>query len=144
MCVHAGTHSVGVMPAALDPNKTAVDLGFVIRDSKATLDFYCGLLGLEHVMDMPIHRIQAGATTLKFQRLDDTPADSNPAGGPATATGMRYFTIWITNLDALIEECRAAGAVVAVAPSTIRPGVRIAFLIDPDGIWVELLESTPV
>ena len=78
------------MPAALDPNKAAVDLGFVARDSKATLDFYCGVLGLEHVMDMQLpdgplgravmHRIQCGATTLKFQVRERAPEATNPPG----------------------------------------------------------------
>jgi catechol 2,3-dioxygenase-like lactoylglutathione lyase family enzyme len=142
------------MPASLDLNKTAVDIGFVIRDSKATLDFYCGVLGLEHVMDMELpasplgkavmHRVQCGATTLKFQKRDNAPEASNPPGGPGGAVGLRYLTIWVTNLDTILSECRVAGHAVVLEPMVIRPGVRIAFVADPDGNWVELLESTPV
>lgn len=142
------------MPAVLDPNKAAVDLGFVIRDSKATLDFYCGVLGLEHTMDTELpagplgkavmHRVQCGATTLKFQRRETPPTPTNPPGGPTGGVGIRYLTIWVKNIDEILTECRAAGHPVVLEPNVIRPGIRIAFISDPDGNWVELLESTPV
>ena len=34
--------------------KSAVDLGIVIQESERSLAFYVGLLGLEHVGDMPM------------------------------------------------------------------------------------------
>ena len=141
------------MPAQLDANKLAIDIGIVIRNSEATMKFYRDILGLEHVMDMPMpgglagggimHRFACGATTLKFVRLDSVPEASNPAGGLAGGTGLRYFTVWVENLDELVEEFRRAGVTVLVEASIIRPGVRIAFVEDPDGVWVELLESRP-
>jgi glyoxylase I family protein len=138
------------MALELDPNKAAVDLGISIRNSESTLAFYCGLLGLQHVLDMPMpggvagggvmHRVQAGATTLKFVKLDNVPAMNVP-GGPGKATGIRYLTIWVRNLHAAVESCRAAGHVIAMEPSVIRPGVTITMIEDPDGNWVELLQN---
>jgi catechol 2,3-dioxygenase-like lactoylglutathione lyase family enzyme len=137
--------------AILDPSKVSADIGFCIRDSAATLAFYCETVGLEHVMDMPLppgvsgsgvmHRIACGTTTLKFLRLDEIPSSMNPGGGPRAATGIRYLTIWVTNLHELVEECRSRGYPVLVEPHTIRPGVRIGFVEDPDGVWVEFLEN---
>jgi glyoxylase I family protein len=140
------------MALELDPNKTAVDLGISIRNSEATLAFYCGLLGLEHVLDMPMpggvagagimHRVQAGATTLKFVKLDNTPALNVP-GGPGAATGIRYLTIWVRNLHESVEGCRAGGHTVTLEPTVVRAGVTIAMIEDPDGNWVELLQNDP-
>lgn len=140
------------MPLVLDPNKTAVDLGISVRDSAATLAFYCGVLGLEHVMDIPMpgtvagagvmHRIQAGATTLKFVSLDTLP-ELNVPGGPGAATGIRYLTIWVRNLVEMVEACRAAGYKVALEPTVVRAGILIAMIEDPDGNWVELLQNDP-
>lgn len=140
------------MPAQLDTTKAAADFGITIRDSAATLAFYCGLLGLEHVTDMPLprggagimHRVACGQSVLKFVRFDTTPVASNPPGGASGATGLRYLTIWVTNLDALIDECAAANVTILVKPTLARPGVRMSFVEDPDGNWVELVESTPV
>jgi catechol 2,3-dioxygenase-like lactoylglutathione lyase family enzyme len=49
-----------------------IDLGFVIKDSEASLAFYRDLLGFEHVGDTPMagkwsatmHRLMCGDTTL--------------------------------------------------------------------------------
>ena len=48
----------------------------------------------------------------------------------------------VSNLDQVVESCEAAGYSVAVAPREIRPRVRISMVEDPDGNWVELLESS--
>ncbi len=140
------------MAIELDPNKPAVDLGISVRDSTATLAFYCGLLGLEHVMDMPMpgtvagsgtmHRVQVGATTLKFVSLTDKPTTNVP-GGPGAATGIRYLTIWVRNLHETLEGCRAAGHVIALEPTIVRAGITICMIEDPDGNWVELLQNDP-
>jgi glyoxylase I family protein len=137
------------MALSLDPSKTGVDIGIVVSDSAAALAFYRDTLGLEHVADMPMpvgaggtmHRMAAGATTLKLVCWQQTPAASNPPGGLSTALGLRYITIWITNLREATAACEAAGYKVAMQPSEIRPGVSIAMVEDPDGTWVELLQQ---
>jgi catechol 2,3-dioxygenase-like lactoylglutathione lyase family enzyme len=47
----------------------------------------------------------------------------------------------VTNLDALVESCRAGGHRVRVEPTEVRPGVTIAIVEDPDGNWVEFLQT---
>jgi lactoylglutathione lyase len=41
-------------------------------------------------------------------------------------------------------ELKAKGAEFTMDPTTIRPGVRIAFLRGPEDVSIELLERTPV
>ncbi len=140
------------MTLKLDPGKPGVDIGISIRDSAKTLAFYCDLLGLEHVMDMPMpggvagpgvmHRVQCGATTLKFVNLNPLPSVNVP-GGPGAATGIRYLTIWVRNLHEAVDAARAAGHKIALEPSEIRAGVTITMIEDPDGNWVELLQNDP-
>ena len=59
----------------------------------------------------------------------------------AQATGYRYWTISVSNLSELVQQCEAAGVTVAVPITELRPGITIAIVEDPDGNWVELLES---
>lgn len=137
------------MAISLDPSKSGVDIGIVISDSAKSLHFYRDTLGLEHVMDMPMpvggggtmHRVACGGTTLKLVCWQQTPDGANPPGGLSTATGLRYITLWITNLDDAVAACAAAGYHVATKPVEVRPGVRIAMIEDPDGVWVELLQQ---
>ena len=48
----------------------------------------------------------------------------------------------MVDLDDLVDSCRDQGVTVKVPPQEVRPGVRIAMVEDPDGNWVEFLESS--
>lgn len=129
--------------------KSAIDLGIVITDSEKALAFYVGLLGFEHQADTPMpiggggtmHRLMCGDTMIKLVKLTNTPQAAAP-GGIAGATGMRYFTMQITNLTEMMSACVEAGVTVAVPESEIRPGVSIGMVEDPDGNWVEFVQTT--
>jgi predicted enzyme related to lactoylglutathione lyase len=55
--------------------------------------------------------------------------------------GLRYLTLWIEDLDRVVERWRAGGGTVKMAATEIRPGVRTALLIDLDGNTVEAMEE---
>jgi catechol 2,3-dioxygenase-like lactoylglutathione lyase family enzyme len=129
--------------------KPAVDLGIVISESERSLAFYCGLLGLEHVADIPMpvggdgtmHRVRCGDTLLKLVRFDTTPPPA-AGGGIAGALGYRYLTMIVSNLDEIMQELADSGVPVAVPVTDLRPGVRIGMVEDPDGNWVEFVETS--
>ena len=127
--------------------KDSIDIGIVVRDGDAALRFYRDTLGLEHIADTPMggggtmHRLMCGTTLVKVIEYEETPQAANPIGGIPAASGYRYWTISVSNLDAMAAECEAAGYTVPVAPREIRPGVRIAMIEDPDGNYVELIEN---
>lgn len=131
--------------------RTAIDLGIVVRDGQRSLDFYRDLLGLVHEGDMPMpglggggtmHRLRCGdGSLLKLVKFDAVPEESAPRGGIDAATGYRYLTMHVTNLDELVEACRQAKVKVAVPVREIRAGVRIAIVVDPDGNLVEFVEG---
>src|SRR5262245_43858281 len=121
-------------------SKRAVDVGIVVRDSTTALRFYRDTLGLEHVADIPVpgvvapgtmHRLMCGDTIVKLLRLDDGPGPRNPPGGIAAASGFRYLTIPVTNLEELVADVEAAGYRVTLPPTEVRAGVTIAFVEDP-------------
>jgi predicted enzyme related to lactoylglutathione lyase len=57
------------------------------------------------------------------------------------AYGFRYFTIHVENLEEITARCAAAGCVVPIANTTIREGVTISLVEDPDGNLVEFLNQ---
>ncbi|MGI9597988.1 MAG: VOC family protein [Acidimicrobiales bacterium] len=128
--------------------KSAIDLGIVISDSEKSLSFYRDLLGFEHVADIPMpiggggtmHRLNCGDTLVKLVKFDTNPERDGGGGIPA-ATGMRYFTMIVSNLSEIMAECEAAGAKVAVPITEVRPGVTIGMVLDPDGNMVEFVEN---
>ena len=128
--------------------KAALDIGVITRNAEPMVAFYHKVLGLplEAVIPMPsggsMYRLKAGNSLIKIVQLDNPPAfDSAPGGIPA-ATGCRYWTLYVADLAATVALCEQAGRPIAVPPKTIRPGVSIAMVEDPDGNWLELLENS--
>jgi catechol 2,3-dioxygenase-like lactoylglutathione lyase family enzyme len=122
-----------------------VDLGVIVRDSEASLRFYRDTLGLEQLdsIEFPhavMHRLQWGSSLVKLTRPHKLPPDANPPGGMRGATGLRYCTLTVDDLDGVLARCEDAGYQIAMPRTEVRPGVVVAFVEDPDGNWVEFLE----
>ncbi len=128
--------------------KDSIDLGIVMNDGDAALKFYRDTLGFEHVASTPMpggggtmHRLLCGSSLIKVVVPDSAPEAKAAPGGITGATGYRYWTISVSNLESLVNACRDAGYRIRVEPREIRTGVTIAIIEDPDGNWVELLQS---
>lgn len=129
--------------------KSAIDLGIVVSDGPRAMAFYCDLLGLEHVADMPMpiggggtmHRVQCGDSLLKLVAFDETPPAA-VGGGIAGALGLRYLTLIVSNLDEVLASCVEADVPVVTPATDLRPGVRIGIVKDPDGNLVEFVETS--
>lgn len=133
---------------SVEVKKAAIDIGIVAKDISAMLKFYGETLGLEFEAAIPMpgggtmNRFKVGDSVIKVIELDPAaPADAAP-GGIRGAHGYRYWTITVGNLAASIEKAAAAGAKVVVPAKVVREGVTIAIVADPDGNWVELLETS--
>lgn len=128
--------------------KDAIDIGIIARDIKAMLTFYRDVLGLEFEAAIPfpgggtMHRFKAGKSVVKVIELEPEPEVQAPRGGIRGATGYRYWTIHVENLESCVEQIGAAGYRVVVPAKEIRPGISIAIVSDPDSNWVELLENS--
>ena len=129
--------------------KSAIDLGIVVSDGPRAMAFYCDLLGLEHVADMPMpiggggtmHRVQCGDSLLKLVAFDETPPAA-VGGGIAGALGLRYLTLIVSNLDEILASCAEADVSIVTPATDLRPGIRIAIVEDPDRNWVEFVETS--
>ncbi len=91
--------------------KDSIDLGIVITDSERSLGFYRDLLGFTHEGDIPMpigdggtmHRLWCGTTLVKLVKFDRVPPPAAP-GGITGATGYRYFTLQVDNLEEITEQ----------------------------------------
>ena len=88
-----------------------------------------------------MYRLMCGTSMIKLVHPDKEGA-SPARGGIAGGYGYRYWTISVSNLEALTTSLGDAGYKVRVAPTEIRPGTSISIVEDPDGNWVEFLQSS--
>ena len=58
--------------------------------------------------------------------------------------GLDHFGLTVSGIDALVAELKGKGVEFSKEPTTVRPGVRVAFLRAPEGVSIELLERKPV
>ncbi len=127
--------------------KDSIDLGIVVRDAEAALAFYRDTLGLDYqvCLDMPggmkMHRLLAGTTVIKIVTFENAPEASAPPGGLQGATGYRYWTLSVSNLEELTKAVEDAGYKILISPREIRPGISISMFEDPEGNVVELLQE---
>ncbi len=131
------------MPVSLV--KDSIDLGIVTRDSAPMLAFYRDVLGfkLHSSTEQPgstMHRLMCGTSMIKIVQHDKEPRADAPGGGLQGATGYRYWTMTVDNLEEIVGACEKAGHKIAVPILEIRAGVRISMVEDPDGNWVEFLQ----
>jgi glyoxylase I family protein len=128
-------------------SKDSIDLGIVTGNPESMLEFYRDTLGFEFQGEMPMpgggkmQRLLCGTSLIKLVTPGKLPENQAAPGGFAAATGLRYWTISVSNLDALTQKCADGGVPVAIPLTEVRPGVRISIVEDPDGNWVEFLQN---
>jgi glyoxylase I family protein len=121
-------------------------VGMTSADMDRTIAFYCGLLGLRLAMRKAndigeVAFLDAGGGMLEVIAPRDGAGRFRDV--PMSEAGIRHLTLAYDNVDAKFAELEAAGVEVAERPrdafntEMIR---RVAFVRDPDGIMVELIE----
>ena len=129
------------MPAIL--NKDAIEIG-ILSATQRSLTFYRDVLGLPYLGDLEfpgthMWRFGAGTSVVKLLESDPAPAAANPPGD-VTAVGFRYLSLFVSNLDELVDECAAFGSTIAIPVTAFGDAVRFAMVEDPDGNRIELLD----
>ena len=131
---------------AANLTKDSIDLGIVTTEPAAMVGFYRDVLGFEDQGEMPMpggtmHRLACGTSVIKIVATRNAPPATAPPGGIQGATGYRYWTISVSNLAEVVAGCEEAGRTVVVPVTELRPGITIAIVEDPDGNWVEFLQT---
>ncbi|MDG2251005.1 MAG: VOC family protein [Gammaproteobacteria bacterium] len=131
----------------INVQKPAIDIGIIAKDIDAMMKFYGESLGLELEATIPMpgggamNRFKVGDSIIKVIELDPAAPAEAPPGGIRGASGYRYWTIHVPNLEEVVNRIDSGGYKVVVPAKVIREGITIAIVADPDGNWVELLQN---
>ncbi len=108
-------------------------------DPEATAAFY------EHAFGVTLrHSPQRIDFVLGGQAIFISPVNEAATGEAPTPPyrGLEHIGLAVTGIDAVVAALKAKGVTFTMEPTTIRPGVRIAFLRAPENVSIELLERS--
>jgi catechol 2,3-dioxygenase-like lactoylglutathione lyase family enzyme len=79
---------------------------------------------------------------LSGQKVFLAPVDPAKVGAAPVMPylGMDHFGLTVEDIDAAVAELKGKGVAFTMDPTTIRPGVRIAFLTAPQNVSIELIQ----
>jgi len=124
-----------------------LQVGIVPRDVERSLRFYRDTLGLTYkgrrqaLEGRFLHLFDCDGGTLKLLEPAEEgsgPKDVSPPGFYHEASGFRWVTMDVDDLDEMVSRC--AGAPVQLPACEFLPGIRVAIIEDPDGNAIELVE----
>jgi lactoylglutathione lyase len=127
-------------------------IGVVVLDLPRLTAWYCDTFGLERefatrlpAIDLDIEMLRHPAYGYRVELLHRSGTRSGPKPpDPATAAleaGFGHVAFTVDDLDAVFISVVAAGAGAVMAPQqSPEPGVRMAFVADPEGNLIELLQ----
>jgi lactoylglutathione lyase len=142
-----------------DPTGIAARLdhtGLTVADLQAAASWFCDVFGLVHELTARVEPLDLSIEMLihpefgyrlELLHRTGTGTDGKPAtpGEAALREGYGHIAFDVTDLDAAYARAVARGArpVMPPGPSPER-GVLMAFIADPEGNLVELLQRPPM
>lgn len=116
------------------------------RDLDKVLDFYTGTLGLAEMFRL---QNDQGDLSLVYVRVTDSqyleffPNGVGEGVPPREAVGLNHICLAVADLDETVAELTARGVPLARPVITGRDGNRQAWIEDPEGNRLELMEMSP-
>jgi len=117
-----------------------------VRDLEASLRFYTAVLGLTPDGRRAIPENHAEIAFVKDPesgaRVELTYWEGKHDFDPGEQ--LDHLAFEVADLDRFLERVRARGVRVAKEPYRLSGGSsRIAFILDPNDVWIELIEHAP-
>lgn len=114
-----------------------------VRNLEESLRFYTEVMGLEFERRRPIPENHAEIAFLRDPdsggRIELTYWEGKSGYEPGEQ--LDHLAFQVTDLDGFLAKVRARGVRVAKEPYRLAGGSgRIAFVLDPNEIWIELIE----
>lgn len=118
-----------------------------VRNLDVSLKFYCEGLGLRVISEFNSEQGRFSLRFLSYTDFANGPAielthNWDQAEGYTHGTGYGHVAIGVPDIEAACARAEAAGGVVTVAPKLmVAGGPKLAFVKDPDGYPIELIQT---
>jgi lactoylglutathione lyase len=118
-----------------------------VADLGKSLDFYSNTLGFDEMMRI---NHDNGQPWLVYLRVTDDQfieifPEAETARAPESwhANGMTHLCLMVDDLDAVVAQLKAKGVTMLIEPKAGVDGNSQAWLLDPDGNRIELMQMHP-
>jgi catechol 2,3-dioxygenase-like lactoylglutathione lyase family enzyme len=108
-------------------------------DPAATAAFYERVFGARITPGPNRIDIHLGGQVLFVSPINDAATGEAPS---APYRGLEHIGLAVSGIDAVVAELKSKGVQFTMDPTTIRPGIRIAFLRGPENVSIELLDRS--
>ena len=114
-----------------------------VKDLQKSLDFYQNLLNMtfvkkKHLDDCELYFLEDEEHTAQIEL---TYNDDTPENGYKNGNAFGHFAFSVNSLDIFTEKLNNLGYEYLYEPFVIFSGTKIAFVKDPDGNEIELIEK---
>ena len=116
-----------------------------VKDVARTLDFYVGKLGMREMMRLD----RDGRLWLLYLRVTDDqylelfPDAAGERAPPPEANGLNHLCLTVDDIEAVVQELAERDVPLSRPLKRGADGNRQAWIEDPDGNRVELMEMAP-
>jgi lactoylglutathione lyase len=117
-----------------------------VKDLDRSLDYYVNKFGFREMMRLSK---EDGSVWLVYLRITDEqylevfPGAENDRAPGWDANGLNHVCLTVDNIDPVLAQVKAAGLSLLMPLKTAVDGNRQAWLEDPDGNRIELMEMAP-
>ncbi len=114
-----------------------------VKDIKKSLKFYTELIGLKisRTMDLDDCRLHFLTDGISNVEIELTENFETPAEGYTSGEQFGHFAFETKSLDEFSQKLKDFGLEYLYEPFEIKPGLKIAFVLDPDGREIEIIEN---
>jgi len=115
--------------------------GIKSANLELSLHFYCDILGLRKlevltVLDRQFYFV--GNDTISIELEEAGPGDTQ--ADMRTRSGLYHLAFTVSDLEGIAASLQEKGVPFVLPPSQFRPDRKIAFITDPDGVLIQLIQ----
>lgn len=138
---------------------TAHHYGVTVSDLDESLEFYRDTLGLEEVdrlnfaseefgkfvgvenVDVDLVFLDAGGCAVELLQYNAPSGGDANDGVSNNDVGAAHFCLEVDDIQSVFEDLRSEGVEFINPPQTLDGGIQAAYMYDPDGNVVELIDE---
>ena len=116
-------------------------IGIKSSDVDRSLRFYTDILGLEMQEELEIMGKRfyfVGNDTVSIEIEAGNPGDTQV--DPRIQTGLYHLAFTVDDVEGLVDRLKSEGIPIALEPMSTRSDRIVAFVEDPDGAFIQLIQ----